>query len=73
MADVAVFVTRFSFFGQVSGFGGLPFGAFEVAIAVRTLVLLWCVASWLRRPAPALPDLATSALQPRVVEAGAPA
>jgi uncharacterized membrane protein len=73
VADVAVFVTRFSFFGQASGLGGLPFGAFEVAIAVRTLVLLWCVASWLRRPAPTLPDLATSALQPRVVKAGAPA
>ena len=35
-ADVAVFVTRFSFFGRLTGVGGLPFGAFEIAIAVRT-------------------------------------
>ena len=34
VADVAVFVTRFSFFGDLSGFGGVPFGAFEVAIVV---------------------------------------
>ena len=53
-ADVAVFVTRFSYFGQLTGFGGLPFGAFEVAIAVRALVLVWCVVSWVRRPSVAI-------------------
>ena len=73
VADAAVFITRFSFFGQLSGLGGLPFGAFEVAIAVRTVVLLWCVASWLRRPAPEVPEPATSGVGARVVEAGAPA
>lgn len=57
-ADVAVFFTRFSFFGRLSGYGGLPFGAFEVAIAVRTLILLWCVVAWVRRTAPEVPDLA---------------
>ena len=36
VADVAVFVTRFSFFGELGGYGGLPFGAFEIAIAART-------------------------------------
>ena len=48
-ADVAVFVTRFSFFGRLTGVGGLPFGAFEIAIAVRTLILIWCVVGWVRR------------------------
>ena len=42
-ADVAVFVTRFSYFGRLTGVGGLPFGAFEMAIAVRTLILIWAV------------------------------
>lgn len=70
-ADVAVFVSRFSFFGRYSGFGGLPFGVFEVAIAVRTIILVWCVVSWVRRPAPALPDLEATSLSP--AEAGAPA
>jgi uncharacterized membrane protein len=73
IADVAVFVTRFSFFGNLTGIGGLPFGAFEIAIAVRTIVLLWCLASWLRRPAPALPDLEPTGIGVRVAEAGAPA
>jgi uncharacterized membrane protein len=49
MADLAVFVTRFSFFGEYSGFGGLPQWAFETAVLVRTAVLLWCVVAWARR------------------------
>jgi uncharacterized membrane protein len=48
--DIAVFVSRFSFFGRLTGVGGLPFGVFEIAIAVRTVILLWCVVSWVRRP-----------------------
>lgn len=56
-ADVAVFVTRFSWFGELSGLGGLPIGAFEVAVLVRTVVLVACVSAWVRRreptPAPA--------------------
>jgi uncharacterized membrane protein len=72
-ADVAVFVTRFSFFGHLTGIGGLPFGAFETAIAIRTVVLLWCVGSWLRRPAPPVLELARSGTDVRVAEAGAPA
>ena len=50
VADVAVFVTRFSFFGDLSGYGGLPFGAFEIAIAARALILIWAVVAWVRRP-----------------------
>jgi len=50
-ADVAVFVTRFSFFGTLTGVGGLPFWTFEVAILVRAVILLTCVVAWVvRRP-----------------------
>jgi uncharacterized membrane protein len=57
-ADVAVFVTRFSFFGGLSGFGGLPFAAFEVAVWIRTVILVACVVAWVRRrePAPAVAE-----------------
>ncbi len=72
-ADVAVFVTRFSFFGRLTGVGGLPFGAFEVAIAVRTLILIWCVVGWVRRPSVELPDLDASVTDAAVVTAEAPA
>jgi uncharacterized membrane protein len=48
-ADVAVFVTRFSFFGALEGFGGLPFAAFEVAVLVRAVILAVCVVAWIRR------------------------
>ena len=60
-ADVAVFVTRFQFFAELSGQGsGLPFWSFELAVLARTAVLIACVAVWLRAqprqqaPAPAL-------------------
>jgi uncharacterized membrane protein len=46
--DVAVFVTRFSWFGRYSGMGGLPIGAFEIAVVLRALVLLWCLGTWVR-------------------------
>lgn len=48
-ADVAVFLTRFSWFGRLSGVGGLPIGAFEVAVLVRFVVLLVCLAAWVGR------------------------
>ena len=48
VADVAVFVTRFSWFGRYAHFGGLPIGAFELAVVVRAIVLVACVISWLR-------------------------
>lgn len=48
-ADVAVFVTRFSWFGELSGFGGLPIGAFEAAVVVRAAILVVCVIAWARR------------------------
>src|SRR5581483_6190014 len=51
-ADVAVFLTRFSWFGRYSNLGGLPIGAFEIAVLVRSVVLLICLAAWVRRPEP---------------------
>jgi uncharacterized membrane protein len=65
VADVAVFLTRFSWFGRYTGVGGLPIGAFEVALLVRAAILIWCLVAWVRRPesgdvrlspAPALAD-----------------
>ena len=60
IADVLVFVTRFSWFGEYAGFGGLPIGAFEVAVAVRTVVLIACLAAWVRHrdPAPSPVEIA---------------
>lgn len=72
LLDVAVFFTRFSFFGNLSGYGGLTFGYFEIAIALRAVVLVWCVVGWVRRPSGELsmPSLVANASPD---EAGAPA
>lgn len=48
-SDVAVFLTRFSWFARYAGSGGLPIGAFEIAVAVRAIVLVMCVVAWVRR------------------------
>jgi glycosyl transferase family 87 len=55
-ADLAVFVTRFSFFGHLTGVGGVPEWIFETALAVRAAVLIWCIAAWVRGPSRRLPD-----------------
>ncbi|HLB76491.1 MAG TPA: glycosyltransferase 87 family protein, partial [Candidatus Dormibacteraeota bacterium] len=44
--DVAVFVTRFSWFGRLSGFHGMPIGAFQVAVVARAVVLVVCLGVW---------------------------
>jgi len=49
LADLAVFVTRFWFFGELSGGFGTPQWLFEVAVLIRTAVLVWCLAGWLTR------------------------
>ncbi len=63
LADVVVFVTRFSWFGRLSGYGGLPIGAFEIAVLARAAVLLVCLASWVRarRGVPTGPPLEDAA------------
>ena len=54
-ADVAVFVTRFSWFGRLSadlgsvafsGYRGVPLGGFELAVAIRAAVLVACLVAW---------------------------
>jgi uncharacterized membrane protein len=66
-ADVAVFVTRFSWFGRLShdlgqsefaGYHGAPLGAFEIAIVVRAVVLVICVVAWVLRDDGPLPAMA---------------
>jgi len=52
LADTAVFVTRFSWFGRYAGAGGLPIGAFEIAVVLRALALIWCLVGWIRSPQP---------------------
>jgi LPXTG-motif cell wall-anchored protein len=54
-ADVAVFLTRFSFFGDYTGIGGVPQSVFETAVVIRAGVLVWCVVAWVREPSRRLP------------------
>jgi uncharacterized membrane protein len=49
VADVAVFVTRFSWFGRLEGGSGASQESFEVMVLLRTAVLVWCVVAWIRR------------------------
>jgi uncharacterized membrane protein len=62
-ADLAVFVTRFSWFGRLAaqsgdqafaGYTGLPIRAFEIAVVVRAVILLACVVAWIVRDPPPL-------------------
>src|SRR2546428_9595843 len=48
-ADLAVFVTRFSWFGRLSGVGGAPLGAFQLALVIRAAVLVACLVAWVLR------------------------
>jgi uncharacterized membrane protein len=49
VADVAVFVTRFWFFGSLVGvMEGPQQWWFEVAVLVRAVVLVWCLVGWVR-------------------------
>lgn len=50
IADVAVFMTRFWFFGDLTGVFGVPQGVFEIAVLVRGAVLAWCLLAWIRMP-----------------------
>jgi uncharacterized membrane protein len=52
VTEVAVFVSRFWFFGSLGGGFGTPQWVFEVAVLARTAVLLWCLVRWVRGPEP---------------------
>jgi hypothetical protein len=55
-ADIGVFLTRFSFFGDITpGVGGLPQWVFELAVLLRAGVLVWCLVGWVREPSRRLP------------------
>jgi uncharacterized membrane protein len=46
-ADLAVFLTRFAWFGELSGLSGVPFATFEAALVVRAVVILWLLVDYL--------------------------
>jgi uncharacterized membrane protein len=57
VADVAVFVTRFSWFGNLSadlgdaafaGYHGVPLWGYQAALVARAVVLAVCLVSWAR-------------------------
>jgi uncharacterized membrane protein len=57
-ADVAVFVTRFSWFGRLAaesgdpafaGYHGVSLGGFQVALVVRAVILAACLVAWALR------------------------
>jgi hypothetical protein len=54
-ADVAVFVTRFSWFGRLAaetgdpafaGYVGVPLGGFQLALVIRAIILVACLVVW---------------------------
>ena len=62
VADVAVFVTRFTWFGRLAaspairawGYSGLPIGCVRVAILIRSVILGVCIVAWILRDPPPL-------------------
>jgi uncharacterized membrane protein len=55
VTDVAVFLTRFTWFGRLgadlgdpvfAGYHGTPLGGFEIALMLRAAVLVACLAAW---------------------------
>jgi uncharacterized membrane protein len=63
-ADVAVFITRFSWFGRLSDLGGLPIGAFQVALVARDAILVLCLVAWVLRSQDERLPLPAGALRP---------
>ena len=60
---MAVFLTRFTWFGRLSadsgaaafaGYRGTPLGGFEIALVMRAVILVACIGAWIaqrqRRP-----------------------
>jgi uncharacterized membrane protein len=70
IADAAVFVTRFSWFGEMQGLGGASQNQFEWAVLLRVAVLVWCLIVWIRgAPEPIAIELPGPAEEPDVVAA----
>lgn len=51
IADVGVFVTRFTWFGRLQGADGASQELFEAMVLLRAVVLVWCLVAWIRREA----------------------
>jgi hypothetical protein len=72
LADIAVFITRFTFFGAYgTGDWDAQFARFEIALWVRAAVLLWCLVAWVRRPPGELEGAIAFELPPPSVRAQA--
>lgn len=75
-AEVAVFVTRFAWFGRLSeDVGGwvdaVPIGAFQLAVLARDLVLVACLVAWVRSGPPPVPGAVPGATaRPDATHAG---
>jgi uncharacterized membrane protein len=69
VTDMAVFVSRFWFFGWFSGAWGTPEWVFEVAILLRTGALIWCLIRWLRRPPDVVAQQMTTAVKSQPIAA----
>lgn len=48
LTDVAVFLTRFTWFARLEGAEGASQGLFEVMALLRAAALMWCVVVWIR-------------------------
>jgi uncharacterized membrane protein len=69
VVEVAVFVTRFWFFGDLAGGFGVPQGVFEVMVLLRVSVLVWCTVVWMRAETEPLAIEARTTGAPSPVEA----
>ena len=69
-AEVAVFVTRFEWFGRLTGFHGLPIGAFQLALIARAIVLVACVSVWALRREDERGTTSSRLILPSLSEAG---
>ena len=70
LADVAVFLTRFRFFGDLQAEPwGWPQAWFQIAVVVRGAILVWCVVEWLRAEGSPLVDLQRGGADPVPVAA----
>jgi uncharacterized membrane protein len=59
IADLAVFVTRFWWFGELGGTRGWPpQWVFELMVVLRAAVLVWCLLAWIRREPDPVPGAA---------------
>ena len=61
ITDMAVFATRFWWFGKLGGGWGVPQLWFEIMVVARLVVLMWCLVAWVREAhRPMLIELAGS-------------